>query len=234
MTSLKKLAIHGAAWTLLSYGLSNVLRLVSNLILTRLLYPELFGLMALVQTVITGLNLFSDIGFGPNIVQNKRGDEPNFLNTAWTLQVIRSLIIWVFCILLAWPAANFYGRSELLWLLPIVGLSNMISGFQSTSVYTLSRHMDFRRHEIFVLVEQVISLTVMLVWARIHPSIWALVAGNLTATFVRLIWTHWLIPGVRNRFFWDKEAVKEFFTFGRWIFFQPLQPSWECKPIASS
>ncbi len=54
MSSLKKLAIKGTIWTLVGYGSSQILRLLSNLILTRLLVPELFGLMALVNTFIIG------------------------------------------------------------------------------------------------------------------------------------------------------------------------------------
>jgi hypothetical protein len=77
-SSLKKKAIRGTAWTLFGYGGSQALRLVSNLILTRLLVPEVFGLMALVQTFQIGLTLFSDIGIAPSIIQNKRGEDPTF------------------------------------------------------------------------------------------------------------------------------------------------------------
>jgi hypothetical protein len=84
-SSLKKKAIRGTAWTLFGYGGSQALRLVSNLILTRLLVPEVFGLMALVQTFQAGLTLFSDIGIAPSIIQNKRGEDPTFLNTAWDI-----------------------------------------------------------------------------------------------------------------------------------------------------
>jgi len=69
-------------WTIASYGLSQVLRLGSNLILTRLLVPEMFGLMSLVYVFITALHLFWDLGIGTSLMQNKRGEEPDFLNTA--------------------------------------------------------------------------------------------------------------------------------------------------------
>jgi hypothetical protein len=47
MSSGKKLAIKGAAWTIASYGSSQIVRFASNLILTRLLLSELFGLVGL-------------------------------------------------------------------------------------------------------------------------------------------------------------------------------------------
>jgi O-antigen/teichoic acid export membrane protein len=218
MTSLRKLAIRGTVWTVASYGASQILRLASNLILTHLLFPKLFGLIALVYVFITGLHLFSDIGVGPSIIQNKRGDDPVFLNTAWTLQVIRSFGLWFCCLLIAWPVAKFYGEPQFLWLIPIVGLSTIITGFNSTALFTLNRHMALRQLAIFELGGQVISITVMIVWAWLSPSIWALVGGSLVSASIQMLWSHRLIPGSSNRFAWNQDATKDLFSFGRWIF----------------
>jgi O-antigen/teichoic acid export membrane protein len=94
MSSLKTLAIRGAIWTIAGYGAGQLLRLGGNLVLTRLLEPKLFGLMTLVFVFITALHLFSDLGIGVSVIQNKRGDDPVFLNTAWTLQVVRGVFLW--------------------------------------------------------------------------------------------------------------------------------------------
>lgn len=218
MTSLKKLAIRGTVWTIASYGASQLLRLGSNLILTRLLFPKLFGLMALINIFIVGLHLFSDIGVGPSIIQNKRGDDPVFLNTAWTLQVIRGFCLWFCCVLIAWPIAKFYGEPQLLWLVPVVGLSTIITGFNSTTLFTLNREMALGQLAIFELGTQVIALVVMIVWAWFSPTIWALVFGGLVSDLGRMMWSHRLIAGASNRFAWEQEAANELFSFGRWIF----------------
>ncbi|HBB84471.1 MAG TPA: polysaccharide biosynthesis protein, partial [Sulfitobacter sp.] len=88
-------ALRSTSWIVLSYGGAQAIRLASNLILTRLLFPEAFGLMALIQVVIVGLTLFSDVGIGPSIAQSKRGDDRDFLNTAWTIQAIRGGCLWL-------------------------------------------------------------------------------------------------------------------------------------------
>ena len=218
MSSLKKLAIRGAVWTIASYGASQLLRFGSNLILTRLLEPKLFGLMALVYIFIIGVNLFSDVGLGPSIIQNNRGDDPTFLNTAWTMQVMRGFGLW-FCILaLAGPVAKFYGEPQLLWLLPTVGLTTIFNGFNSTALFTLNRHMAIGKLAVFELGIQVISLTVMNTWAWFSPNVWAIVAGSLTGDIVRLVWSHRLNREVPNHFNWDREAVNAIFSFGKWIF----------------
>ncbi|MEG3906717.1 oligosaccharide flippase family protein [Microcoleus sp. w1-18aA5] len=218
MSSEKKLAIKGAAWTIASYASSQIIRFGSNLILTRLLLPELFGLVGLTYVFITGINLFTDIGLGPSIIQNKRGEDPQFLNTAWTLQVIRSLFIWIGLLIITQPVASFYEEPRLLWLIPIIGINSLLGGFKSTSTASLERKMAVKKVVIFELGIQIVSTTVMIVWAWFDRSIWAIIVGGFTGAFMELVWSHFLIPGKSNRFAWDKEAAKEIFSYGKWIF----------------
>jgi O-antigen/teichoic acid export membrane protein len=58
----------------------------------------------------------------------------------------------------------------------------------------------------------------MIVWAWFNPSIWAVVVSGFINSLVELVWSHFLIPGKSNRFAWDKEAAKEIFSYGKWIF----------------
>src|SRR5580658_4675768 len=91
--TVRALAVRVAAWTAVGFGGAQVLRFAFNLILTRLLYPELFGLMALAFSVITGLNLFSDFGTAAIVVSHPRGADREFLNTVWSLQILRGLVL---------------------------------------------------------------------------------------------------------------------------------------------
>src|SRR5690554_6229289 len=98
-------AARGSVWTILGFGGAQAIRLVSNLILARLLFPEAFGLMALVMLLIVGLSLFSDIGIEQSIMRNPRGEERAFLDTAWTMQVARGWVLWLAAWAVALPAA---------------------------------------------------------------------------------------------------------------------------------
>jgi O-antigen/teichoic acid export membrane protein len=218
MSSLKKLAIRGAIWTFAGYGTSQILRFANNLILTRLLVPEFFGLMALANTLRIGLELFTDIGIGQSIVQNKQGDNPVFYNTAWTVQVIRGIGIWVVCLLLTWPLAKFYGDDRLLLLLPIVALSCVFDGFNSTAHFTLHRRMMLGRLTIFEIIAQILGLAGMIIWAYFSPDIWALSLGGFGGIIFKMVGSYWLVPDIRHKFTWNKEALAEIQSFGRWIF----------------
>ena len=217
--SLETRALKATGWTLVDYGSGQALRLVNSWVLTRLLFPAAFGQMTLVTTLIVGITLLSDIGLAPSVIQSQRGDEPAFLNTAWTLQVLRGGALWLVACMLAWPAAAFYHDRTLLAVLPVLALSTLMTGFNSTSLLTLSRHMGVRRMFYFDFSSQIVALLVTVGWAMKWPSVWALVAGNLATNLYRLVLSHHatLMPGLRNRFHWDRTAAHEIARFGKWI-----------------
>ena len=99
-------AMRGSVLTAGAYAVSQALRLASNLILAHLLSPQAFGLMALVSVVLVGLAMFSDMGTGPAIARSPRGDDPAFLDTAYSLHAMRGAGLWLATCVLAWPSAR--------------------------------------------------------------------------------------------------------------------------------
>jgi len=138
-SSLKALVLSGTTWTVVGHGGGQLIRLARSLILTRLLYPEAFGLMSLVAAIMYGLEMLSDTGVGPAITRDKRGEDPDFLNTGWTIQVIRGVLLWLISCLIALPVAHFYGLPELAQLIPAVGLTTVLGGFSSTAFHRGAR-----------------------------------------------------------------------------------------------
>jgi len=216
--SLKSRAIRGSAWTFAGSGVSQVLRLASNLILTRLLFPEAFGLMALVNAFLHGLQMFSDLGLSPSIIHNKRGDDPKFLNTAWTIQMCRGACLFACTCFFGWIIAMFYQQPELFGLIPAAGCTVLISGFTSTNLFRLDRHLQLGKRTAFDLFGQICNIVAAILLAWWLKNVWALVFGRLFGEMARLVVSHALLPGERNRFTWDPAAGRELFHFGRWIF----------------
>ncbi len=220
--SLRSRAIRGSIWTMLGYALAQILRLGSNLILTRLLFPAVYGQMAIVSIFFQGLQMFSDVGIGPSIIQNPRGEDPKFLNTAWTMQAIRGFVIMLCTIAVAWPVAKIYGQPDLLYVLPVIGLTALIGGFNSTAMFTLNRRIEVAKLTVLDVFTQLASIVTMVIWAYFSRTVWALVAGNVVFSLVRMIASHFLIPGTKNRLMWDKECAGALIKFGRWIFVSTL------------
>jgi len=215
--SLESRALRGTYFVVAFYGIGLGMRFVGSIILTRLFVPELFGLMTLLTTIIVGLNLFSHIGLEDNVIQNPRGDDETFLNTTWTIQVLRGLGLWLVMVIAAWPAARFYDP-RLLWLLPVVGFGSVISGFSSPSLLSLSRHLGVGRSTLLELICQFSLYGVSIAWAYFDRTIWALVVGRLAAEVLRTLLSYRLVKdGIRPRFVLEPESVRSLLTFGRWI-----------------
>ncbi len=214
--SLKRLAIRGVAWSVAGYGASQLLRLASSLILTRLLFPQAFGLMALVNVFIRGLKMFSDIGVGPSIVRSRREDEA-FLNTAWTFQIFRGIILFLVALLLAVPLSRLYNTPQLAVLLAVAGGTALISGFNSPALFTLNRQLQLAKVVKRDLLAQLCATTTMIAWAAIAPSVWALLAGGVVSSVVLLALSHQITTHTL-RLCWERHAVQELMRFGIFIF----------------
>lgn len=211
-------ASRSSAWTIAGYVASQALRFGSNLILTRILFPEAFGIMALVTVALVGLSNFSDVGTAPAISYSRRGDDPDFLDTAWTLHVARGLLLWLTITAIAVPFARFYGEPLLAQLLPVAGLSFLIGGLFPTRIETAHRHLDLARVTQLDLACQILSLILTILLAWWTRSIWALVVGGVFATATKLVLSHAMLPGHRNRLRMEPGARRELTHFGKWIF----------------
>lgn len=129
---------------MVGFGISRALRLAGNLVLTRLLFPEAFGIMALVEMVLHGIQMFSDMGIVTGVIRDPRGDDQHFLNTAWTLQVIRGCGLWLVTCIAAYPVSIVYQEPVLALLLPVAGFSALANGFTATSVLSLRRIINLK------------------------------------------------------------------------------------------
>jgi O-antigen/teichoic acid export membrane protein len=224
----RKQIITAGFWVVGMFGLSQLLRLGSNLVVTRLLTPEMFGLMAIVYVVLHGVNMFSDLGFWAFIVRHKKGAEKRILDTVWTMQVVRGWFMFIIIILLAATlvfTTNFlginlgrvYGDYNLPLLLVIVGFIAVISGYNTLASALVSRDLKRARLELIEFSSQLLGAIVMLVWAWKAPSVWALASAGVVAAIFNVMLTYKLFS-YRHNIAWDPVVVKEVFTFGKWIF----------------
>ena len=221
-SSLDARFMRSSVFTLGGYAMAQVLRLASNLILTRLLFPEAFGMMALVSVIMQGLAMFSDVGVSPSIMQSKRGDDQKFLDTAWTIQVIRGVLLWLTACLLAIPVATLYGEPLLAWILPCAGITLFITGFNPTRLDSANRHLLMGRLTGLDLSVQAVTVVITIALAWYLESVWALVISGIISSILVLTAYNVFLPGQRNRFQWEREAADELISFGKWIFLSTI------------
>jgi O-antigen/teichoic acid export membrane protein len=209
-------------WATGSFGLIQILRFANNVILARLLSPPLFGLMLIVNSIRTGVELISDVGINQNIVSNKAGHTPDFYDTAWTMKVIRGVALGAFIFLTAGFFAHFFEKPELAMIMPVFALTFIFLGFQSTSSALLQKNKTIARNTTFDVIVAAISLVVHVCLALVTPTIWALVLGSVITSAAALVASYLIIPGARHRFMIDRVSAREIVAFGKWIFLSSI------------
>jgi len=207
-------AFRGSAWTTVGYGSSQLIRLASMLILARhLLGPRAFGLVALVNVFLSGLALLSDLGIKTDVIQHRRGDEPEFINTAFLIQIARGVVLWFLASLFAYPFAKFYSQPEFLSLALVASLSVLATNLSSGSVFTLTRHVKLRGLTILRIAAEATGLLVSVFWAMVSPTAWSLVVGRVVTEAFYSVGTHFL-GTERISLQWDKQAARDIMVFG--------------------
>lgn len=216
--TLRQRATLASVWAVAGFGMQRVMQLASNLILTRLLFPEAFGLMTLANVILIGLAMFSDVGIKPAIVQSEDGAKDEYLNTAWTVQVIRGFILWGVCCLIAWPAALVYKQPVLFPLMCVLGATAAINGFASTTLALREKKLHLGALVTVQVAGQFITLTITALFAWWLGTVWALAYGGVAGAFVSTVLGFVALPGHRHRLHLDPVAARNLLRFGRWIF----------------
>ena len=232
-SSLKARSINAGIWTMAGFGGSQVLRLANNLITTRLLNPSMFGVMAIVMAIMMGIFMFTEMGLRQNIIQSRRGDDPSFQNTTWTIQILRGTFIWLVSILISlglyfsdqagWiPASTVYADPRLPWLIPLTNFGVVLSSLEPIWLYTANRNMKMAKVTLIDLTSQTVGMVITLVWIYFDRSIWALAFSNVGVGMVRLLIIYLIVPETGNRWQIEPHALREIIHFGKWLFLSSL------------
>ena len=213
MISSKKL-VAGIGWTTVFYFIAVAFRFVSSVILSRILSPNIMGMMVVVNTIRIGAELFSDIGIGQNIIHNKNGDKPTFFNTAWVIQIVRGFLLSAILIFTAPLIADYYQVDAI--IIQVSALTLAISGMMSTSIYMLQRNLRVVQMSAFELSQEVLASVIAILFALYSPTIWSLILANLLATAIRIASTYCLLDA-RQRVIFSVQYARQIVSFGKWI-----------------
>lgn len=210
------------SWIAVTYVIQQVLRLASNIVLAWLLAPALLGTMLLINALRTGGELLTDVGIGQSIVNNRRGEDADFFNTAWTVQIVRGLLLFAVALALTPPIAHAYDKPELLYLLPAAAPIFLLTGLTSPSRFLLQKRLEVRKLASFDLAMAIFGSAAQIILAYFIPTIWALIIGLLISMAVPAIASFFLIDWRMHRLRWERAALSDIVHFGKWVFLSSL------------
>ena len=210
----------GVGWTTFGSFLGQLLNFVRTLILARLLTTGDFGLMGMAFTLTSALGSLTNLNLNTSIVVAEFEDDDQMhrhLNTIWTANIARGLLVSLILLAAAGPTARFYGEARLLPMLIVLAWTPMLLGLNNIGLMLASRNVDLGLMVRLTLTGNILSLLIVVGLAFWTRNVWALVWGNLLGTAITVALSYSFHP-YRPRLCFDRTEFASALNFGKWMF----------------
>ncbi|MGP0020244.1 MAG: oligosaccharide flippase family protein [Candidatus Sulfotelmatobacter sp.] len=187
-------------------------RFARNMILTRLLAPSAFGIMAIVMSSSALLAALTEIGQRQAVIQNPRGGEDEYLNAGWWMGMGRSLLMYGIVFAMGPFVGHFYGNAELSALLRVALLTVIFDGAMSPRSILPQKEMRFGRWMAITNGGAICGVILTVVLSFILRDVWALAIGSCSENVFRCLFSYIVCPGL-PRLGWDRHAVRDLYRF---------------------
>ncbi|WP_348611618.1 lipopolysaccharide biosynthesis protein [Halobaculum rarum] len=215
--SLGERVATGGVWLSALTAADRLVRLAMLVVLARLLSPEAFGVVGLGLVAVAVLRKVLRLGLDEALIQDEQADVDAYLDTTWTLTVLRGFALWGIASLAAPAVADTVGEPQLTAVLPVLALSSVVGGFRNPGVIYFRKELAFHRQFTYSVSGTVVQAAVAVSAALAWGTAWALVAGLLAGSAARTVASHLLHP-YRPRPGFDPAAARELLGYGKWIF----------------
>jgi O-antigen/teichoic acid export membrane protein len=214
--NLSQRSVKSGVWLIISKVSERIFSFIRLVILARLLAPYDFGLMGVALLTMSILETFSQTGFQSALIQKKE-DTDSYLNTAWTVSILRGLILFVILYFISPYAAIFFKAPQAKLIIQLIGFSILLSSFNNIGIIYFRKELEFNKEFIYQLSGTLADFIVAVAAAIILKNVWALVFGLLAGNAIRLILSYHLHP-YRPHFNLEPKKIKNLSNFGKWIF----------------
>jgi lipopolysaccharide exporter len=196
-----------------SFAAQALIRLVSNLILTRLLNPNAYGIITIIISISLVVEMIGDLAVTVSIVRHENGERPEYLNTAWTLQFARSALNTAVVFIFAPNIVALYHAPSLALPLRVFSFAFVLSGIRSMSFPVAVRR---KRSQVVVYSELVGTLgstCLSLAYCAYFRDFWGLVYGMLANRAITTALSFYFYPEIRPHFQYDRAAARDLFGY---------------------
>lgn len=210
--SLKKQAIAGIKWTFVQQFSVQVINFAVQIILARLLMPEMFGLVAMVFVFMSIGQALMDGGMTSSIIRTKNPDQLDY-STVFITNIIMSLGVYGVIFIAAPYIALFYNQEILTNIIRILSLTFVIRALVAVHMAKLTKEMNFKLQMKLQIPSTVMAGIVGISMAYQGYGVWSLVWLNLiqaiSFTVQTLVFMKW-----RPSLIFNFERFKYHFNFG--------------------
>lgn len=183
---LKNKIFSGLFWKFGERILAQGVSFAVSVVLSRILLPDDYGIVAIVLIFINIANVFVTSGFSTALVQNKEADDVDF-STNFFCSLGMSVVVYWVMFAVSPLIAKFYGMTELILIIRIFSLRIPLSAFSAIQHAYVERHMLFKRYFFSTLFGTLVSGVVGIYMAYNGAGVWALIAQYFTNTIIDIL-----------------------------------------------
>lgn len=188
-----------------------------NMILTRLLAPNVFGTMAIVLSTTSVLHTIMDMGVKQSLIQHPNGSEARYVNAAWWLALGRAMVFSAILVAAAPFAARFYGNGELTPLLRFSVIGVILDSAISSRAYAAVKAMNFRKWATITNGGGICGVTLTVILSFFVRDVWALMIGSCCESAARCVLSYVVCPYLPS-LRWEKQAFRDLLHFSKGLF----------------
>lgn len=183
------------------------------LILSRILAPADFGLVAIAVSFVTVLDALTALPMSAALVR-LAVIERGHCDTAFTLSLARAGVVAAMVVAAAEPFAKLYGDERLAGLLFVLWLLPVARGLRSPRLAVYAKAMDFRRNFIVDVAGKLAAIVLTLGFVAWLRSYWAIALSLISAPFAAAAVSYALAP-YRPRL--SLSRYRDFIDFLGWL-----------------
>lgn len=213
MNGVRDRLVKGGIWLSIARVIVNGLTTLSTFVMAWYLTPSDFGLVAIAMTLLLIVNAATEMSLGQALIRHEDPGRPHF-DAAWTLGLIRGLLIGGLFAAAAWPVAAIYEDPRLIGIMLALSVSLLLTGLVNPLRFMLQRDLIFHKEFVITVSQKLAGFVVMLVVAVVWQSYWALVLGNVANQLVNVILSYVVRP-YRPRF--NFNHMRELLSFSVWL-----------------
>lgn len=204
--------INGFAWTFLERISNTGITFLLQIFLARLLLPEQYGLIAMINVFMAIAGVFVVTGFSSSLIQKKDADDLDF-STIFYCSFTVSVFLYVIIYLCAPLISKFYNMPALTDITRVYSISLILSSYNSVQRAVVSRTLMFRNFFYSTTIGSILSGITGIIMAYCGFGVWALVTQRLLNTILNIVVLQFIIEWYPKLIFSIKRA-KKLLTFG--------------------
>lgn len=182
-SNTKNKALTSVFWKFAERIIAQTISLVVSIILARILTPEDYSVVGIVTIFFSFSNILISGGLNTALIQKKDADTKDY-STVFHISVIFSVLIYICLFLLAPIISKMYNKPVLIAVIRVMGLILPINAVKSIWCAYISSHLQFKKFFFATIVGTIISAFVGIFMATNGFGVWALVAQQMTNSFI--------------------------------------------------